>query len=129
MLSRLQDVADVFGLLFVDLPEHPLRENLGESDDRIEGCAQLVRHVGQELALVLARNLQLATLDLDLSVESRVLYRQCRLRRERLQQFGDLRREVVGGSPIDGQRAEEMSLAQQRDSEHRAITAADEGLA
>jgi hypothetical protein len=56
------DVEQVLELLVVDLAEHLLREHLGEADDRVERRAQLVRHVGEELRLVLVRLLELAAL-------------------------------------------------------------------
>ena len=40
----------VLVLLVVELAEHPLEQHLGEADDRVERRAQLVRHVGEELA-------------------------------------------------------------------------------
>jgi hypothetical protein len=48
---------------------------------------QLVRHAGQELALVLARCLQLAALVLDFAKQPRVLDGQGRLRGNGLEQF------------------------------------------
>ena len=60
--ARVEDVVQVLGLLVVDLAEHPLGQHLREADDRVERRAQLVRHVGQELALVPARDLELAAL-------------------------------------------------------------------
>ena len=56
----------VLELPVVQLAEHPLGEHLGEADDRVQRGPQLVAHVGQELALVLADHLELATLLLDL---------------------------------------------------------------
>ena len=44
----------------VKLAEQAVLQHFGEADDRVERRAQLVRHVGQELGLVLARGLQLA---------------------------------------------------------------------
>jgi hypothetical protein len=56
------DVEQVLELLVVDLAEHLLRQHLGEADDRVERRAQLVRHVGEELRLVLVRLLELVAL-------------------------------------------------------------------
>jgi hypothetical protein len=84
--SRFEDVGKVLGLLVVDLAEHPLVEHFREADDRVERRAQLVRHVGEELALVPARRLELAALRRDLAEEARVLDRERRLRGKRLQQ-------------------------------------------
>src|SRR5579863_5148527 len=45
------DVLDIFKLLLVvDRPEQLARNGLGEADDRIERRAQLVAHVGEEIA-------------------------------------------------------------------------------
>src|SRR2546428_620832 len=51
---RGQDDADVLGLLVVQLAEHAVVEHLREADDRVEGRAELVGHVGEELGLVAA---------------------------------------------------------------------------
>src|SRR6185436_921182 len=64
MPSRFQNVVQVFGLFCIDLAEQPLGEDFREADDGIERCAQLVRHVGQKLALVPAGDLELLALDL-----------------------------------------------------------------
>jgi hypothetical protein len=62
----LVDVLQILGLLLVDLAEHALRQHLREADDRVERRPQLVRHVGEELRLVLVRHLELRALFLDL---------------------------------------------------------------
>lgn len=49
-------------LLLVDLAEELLAQHLREADDRIQRRPQLVRHVCQELRLVPAHRLELATL-------------------------------------------------------------------
>ena len=53
-----------------------LQQHLGDADDRVERRAQLVAHVGEELRLVLARDLELPALLLDLAEQPRVLDRQ-----------------------------------------------------
>ena len=68
--------------LAVDVVEH----QLGVAEDRVERRAQLVAHVGEELRLVLARDLELAALLLDLAEQARVLDRDHRLGGEGLQQ-------------------------------------------
>ena len=73
------DVLEVVVLLLVELAEQPLEQHLGEADDRVQRRAQLVRHVGQELGLVLVRDLELAALVLDLAEQPRVLDRDHRL--------------------------------------------------
>src|SRR2546428_9052293 len=75
MPARSEDVAQVVLLLVVELAEHPLEEDLGEPDDGVERRAQLVAHVREELALVPARDLELAALLLDLVEEPDVLDR------------------------------------------------------
>ena len=57
------------------LPQH-----LGDADDGVERRAQLVAHVGEELRLVPAGDLELPALLLDLVEQPRVLDRQHRLR-------------------------------------------------
>ena len=86
MSSRLQNVCQVFRLFVIDLPEHALRQDFREADDGVERRAQLVRHVGEELTLVLARHLELPALVLDLAEQPRVLYRDDRLVGKRFEQ-------------------------------------------
>ena len=77
-------VAEVLGLLL---------EHLRVADDGVEGRAQLVGHVGHELALVPAGLLQLARLHLERPEEAGVLDRHDRLAGEGLQELDDRRRE------------------------------------
>ena len=126
---RLQDVAQVIRLLFVDLAEQPLGQHLGEADDRVQRRAQLVRHVGEEFALVPARRLELAALLLDLAEQPRVLDGQRGLRRERLHELDHLGREAAGAAAVDGERAQELVLAEKRHRQHRTIAAANEDVA
>ena len=99
VVARAVDVEQVLELLVVDLAEHLLAQHLGEADDRVERRAQLVRHVGEELGLVLVRHLQLAALGLDLVEEARVLDRDHRLVGEGLEQrellVGERRRRLA----------------------------------
>ena len=60
MPAGLEHVVDVCELALVQLAEHLLAQHLAEADDRVQRRAQLVRHVRQELRLVLARELELA---------------------------------------------------------------------
>ena len=53
--------------IFVDLAEQALEQHFRKPDDRVERGAQLVRHVRQELGLVLVRGLELPALVLDLA--------------------------------------------------------------
>ena len=86
MLARLVDVLEVVGLLLVELAEHALGEHLGKADDRVQGRPQLVRHVGEEVGLVLVRDLELGALLLDLAEQARILDRNDRLVGEGLEQ-------------------------------------------
>ncbi len=59
--------------LLADIAIEPVGHHLGVADDGVQGRAQLVAHVGQELRLVLARDLELAALLLDLGEQPHVL--------------------------------------------------------
>ena len=72
-LPEDEDVLQVVVLLLVQLAEHALDQHLGEADDGVQRRAQLVRHVRQELALVLVGDLQLPALVLDLAEQAHVL--------------------------------------------------------
>ena len=63
-----------------------LEEHLGEADDRVERRAQLVAHVGEELRLVVARDLELAALVLELLEQASILDGHRRLVRKRLEE-------------------------------------------
>ena len=56
MVTRVEDVAEIFRLLLVRIAEHPLQEHVREADDCVERRAQLVRHAREKLGLVLARH-------------------------------------------------------------------------
>src|SRR5262249_23272407 len=73
-------------LLLVQLTEHAIGQDLGEADDGVQRGAKLVRHVRQELGLVLAGDFELATLLLDLAEKPGVLDRQRRLSGERAEE-------------------------------------------
>jgi len=64
VLPRSVDVLQVLVLFLVQLLEHALGQHFGEPDDRVERGAQLVGHVGEELGLVLAGDLELPALGL-----------------------------------------------------------------
>ena len=72
----------------------------------LSGRAQLVAHVGQELRLVLARDLKLAALLIDLGKEVRVLDRQHRLGGECLEQIDGVLRKRAGRFASNHQRAD-----------------------
>ena len=76
VLARAPDVAEVLLLAIVDLAEHAVEQHLREPDHRVERCAQLVRHAGEELRLVAADHLQLGGLALELAEQPSVEDRQ-----------------------------------------------------
>ena len=104
-------------------------QHLGEADDRVQRRAQLVRHVGQELRFVLARDLELLALFADLLEQARVLDRQYRLVGEILQQRHQRRRKLARDLAPDHQRANDPLLAQQRHRQHRAYALAQQRIA
>ena len=57
--ARGEDVVEVLLLLLVDVAEHPIPQHLRESEDRVERRSQLMRHVREELRLVLAGRFEL----------------------------------------------------------------------
>ena len=66
-------------------------------------------------------DLELAALVLDLAEEPRVLDGQRRLGGEGLEEADDLRRELPGRLPGDGEPADQMALAQQRNAQERPV--------
>ena len=94
--------------------------HLGQADDGVERRAQLVAHVGEELRLVLARELELAALFLDLGEQVGILDRQHRLRPEGLQQVDRGFWELAGLPPAHDQRADDPVGAEQGDDQQRA---------
>src|SRR5512132_3429326 len=66
VLAGAEHVLQILALLVVHAAEDALQQDLREADDRVEGRAQLVRHVGEEFALVPAGDLELLALVLDL---------------------------------------------------------------
>ncbi len=118
--ARLVDVLQVVGLLLVDLAEHALGEHFREADDRVERRAQLVRHVGEELRLVLVRHLELRALLLDLAEQPRVLDRDHRLVGEGLQERDLLLRKGAGHVSAKRDRADALALPEHRRKDDRA---------
>src|SRR5438128_10354660 len=117
MPARSEDVAQVVLLLGVELAEHPLEEDLRESDDGVERRAQLVAHVREELALVPAGDLELAALLLDFVEQTYVLDRDRRLVREGLDKLDlAVRKRPDIGSPQD-HRADDPAFPQHRYAE------------
>ena len=82
-------------------------ENFAVADDGVERRAQLVAHIGEELRLVLARHFELPALILDFVEQPRVLDRQHRLRRERLDQVDGVLREGARAAAADHQHADD----------------------
>src|SRR4051795_6546608 len=62
MLSIAQHRLDELALLSRDLTAAAFEQQVGESDDRVERGPELVRHVGQKLALELSGPLELLVL-------------------------------------------------------------------
>jgi len=117
LLAGGEDVLEVLLLLVGQVAEHPLDEHLGESDDRVEGSSELVRHVGEELGLVTARRLELPALVLDLAEQAGVLDREGRLGGERAQQIDRLGRELAGTVPGHRDAADEPVVVGHRHGE------------
>src|SRR5262249_60720886 len=82
-LQAIEHLPHLLRRLTVDVVEN----KLGITEDGVERCAQLVAHVGQELGFVLACDLQLPALLVDLAEEVRVLDCQHRLGGEGLEQI------------------------------------------
>jgi hypothetical protein len=118
-------IAGLRGQVAVD----PVDQELGVPQDRVERCAELVAHVGQELALVPACDLELPALGLDLAEQAGVLDRHDGLGGEGLQELDDLRRELTRDLAADDEPADEPVLPEQRHREQRAIPLAREDLA
>ena len=74
-LADDEDVLEVLRLLLVDLADHLLAQHLGEAEDRVQRRAELVRHVREEVRLVLAGRLQLAALHVERGQRERELVR------------------------------------------------------
>src|SRR4051812_34595075 len=126
MPARFEDIVQVFGLLVVDVAEQALGQNFREAEDGIERSAKLVRHVRQELALMLARDLELATFLFDLAIEPRVLDGERGLARERAQQVDGARLESAGLLTVHRDRPEQAIFTQQRHREDTAQAVANE---
>jgi Membrane dipeptidase (Peptidase family M19) len=99
--------------------------HLGQADDGVERSAQLMAHVREELRLVLARQLQLSVLVLDLVEQPHVLdrdyRRDYRLVGEGLCQVDLLSRERPRYRAPDDQHTDCGALAHERDTENSAI--------
>ena len=120
MLASRVDLLEVVGELLGAEVGGVLLEHLAVADDRVERRAQLVGHVGQELGLVAVGRLELAALVPDLPEQPRVLDGQGRLGCEGLEQLDDLGREISGRVLVDGQPADEVVFAQERNGQERS---------
>ena len=104
-LHPLQHAAHFFRRFAVDAVE----DQFGVAEDGVERRAQLVAHIGEELRLVLARDVELAALVLDLVKQSRVLDRQHRLRGEGLHQVDGIGRKCARRAAAHHQHADDLS--------------------
>ena len=107
------------GFLALRLVEAFLHQ-LGVAEDGGERRPQLVAHVGDELRLVLAGDLQLAALLRDLLEQARVLQGDGGLVGEGLHEADDGLGEFARPPPLQHQRSERALAAEQRDDEGRA---------
>ena len=89
-------------------------ENFAVADDGIERRAQLVAHIGEELRLVLARDLELPALVLDFVEQPRILDRQHRLRGESLDQVDGVLRERAGRAAAHHQHPDDLLTPRER---------------
>ena len=106
--------------LLADLAVEPVGHHLGVADDGVQGRAQLVAHVGQELRLVLARDLELTALLLDLGEQAHVLDGDHRLGGEAFCKLDLARCERSGIRPAQQDRADCLALAQHGRAQHGA---------
>jgi hypothetical protein len=124
-LDAFEDLPDALADVAVDV----VQEQLRVAEDRVERGAELVTHVGEELGLVPAGDLELAALGLDLAEEPRVLEGQRRLRGERGQERDDWRRELAGSLAAHHEPADDPGLPPQRDGQERPVPRSDEEVA
>ena len=113
---------EALGVLVLGL----LLEHLAVADDGVERRPELVGHVGQELGLVLARDLELPALRLELPEEPRVLDRQRGLPGEGLEEVHDLVREQSDRLPPHRQHAQDPLLRHERHRQDRAVAELEE---
>jgi hypothetical protein len=88
-----------------------------------------VAHIGQELRLVLAGDLELPALVLDLLEELRVLDRQDGLAGEGAEQVDGAGRELAALAPVEHERAEHALGADQRHDQHRMVAGGETCIA
>jgi len=95
--------------------------HLGEPQDRVERGPELVAHVGEELRLVAARELQLTALLIDVAEQARVLDRQNRLLGEGHEKL--LRRlvELARLAATHDESAQDLVRPEERNDQHGAV--------
>src|SRR5262249_4094141 len=103
-----------------------LLEHLAVADDGVEWRPELVRHVGEELGLVTARDLELPALRLELPEEPRVLDRERGLTGESLEEIHHIVRELADRLPPDRQHAEDPLLGEERHGQDRPVAKSNE---
>ena len=101
----------------------------GVAEDGGERRPQLVAHVGDELRLVLAGDLEFAALLGDLLEQASVLERDGGLVGEGLHEADDGLRELARLAPLQDQRAERTLGAEQRDDEGGAQSGFERSVA
>ncbi len=117
------DVLEVLLLLRVEVAEHALREHFREPEDRVHGRPQLVGHVREKLALVLARAGELAVGRLELVEQAHVLDRDHRLGGEGLEERDLDCRKRSGLASIDDNDPDGVPLAHHWHGKHAAEAA------
>ena len=96
VLARTLDLLEIGNDRFLSEIGHVFLKNFAVADDGVERRAQLVAHIGEELRLVLARQLELPALVLDFMEQPRILNRQHRLRGKSFDHIDDILREGAG---------------------------------
>ena len=120
-VQAFEHLAHLVRRLAVDVVEN----ELGVAENGVERGAQLVAHVGEELRLVLARDLELPALLVDLRKQVGVLDRQHRLGGEGLEQIDRVLRERTGRFAAYDQHANHMVAPKQRNDEQSTESSAD----
>src|SRR5262249_52064493 len=95
--------------------------HFGQSDDGVEGRAQLMAHAGDELRLVFARQLELAAFVFDLAEQACVLDSEHRLGCERLQEMNGILGKVARLLAPDHECSDDFVCAYQRHNKARTI--------
>jgi hypothetical protein len=117
-LHALEHAAHPFRHVAVDTVQY----ELGISEDRVQWRTQFVAHIGEELRLVLAGDLELVALDPDFVEQAGVLDRQHRLRREGLQQVDRALGKFAGRFAAHDEGADDPIGAKERDENPRQVT-------